>query len=738
VVDARSSDVAGHDLSGTWRAAVADDELVRWFADPEFDDGGWADVRVPSHWRSNDAFAETDGPLLYRTRFDTPIADPPDDWSALDTRWWLCLEGAFYSSDVWLDGDYVGDTEGYFFPHIFEVTDQLELGGEHTLAIDLTCSAQHDRRAKRNLTGVFQHWDCIDPEWNPGGLWRPVRLSTTGPVQIRHARVLCRDATTETATVFLRTVLDTRETRDVEIVTTLAGQRFVETRPLAAGENRVEWTVVVPEPELWWPHALGEQPLYDLAVEVRTEGRVADRRQWRIGLRSVQLRDWMLSVNGERLFLKGSNIGPTAMALGEASDAAIRRDVELGRAAGLDLLRVHAHVTRSALYEAADELGVLLWQDFPLQWGYARTVRRQARRQAREMVDLLAHHASIAVWCGHNEPLALDIDADAIADPQKTRSIAVRGALAMMLPTWNKTVLDHSVRRVLVRNDPSRPAVAHSGVFPHPPQFDGTDSHLYFGWYHGQERQFPQLLRWWPRLGRFVSEFGAQAVPEEASFCEPERWPDLDWSRLAHRHSLQKARFDVYVPPADHRTFDEWRAATQAYQAEVIRFHIEALRRIKYRPTGGFVQFCLTDAHPAVTWSVLDHERRPKAGHLALVAACAPVIVVADRLPEHVTAGEAVALDVHVVSDLRTALEGGVVTARLTWAGGGHEWRWQGDVPPDSCVRAGTLQFQAPDVASELCLDLAYECGVTTAANRYTSRVRDGRESASRMVHPDS
>jgi beta-mannosidase len=720
--DARSAAVGG-DLSGTWRAAVADDELVRWFADPEFDDGGWGEVRVPSHWRSNAAFADTDGPVLYRTRFPTPTADPPDDWSALDTRWWLHLDGAFYSSDVWLDGDYVGDTEGYFFPHVFEVTDQLELGGEHTLAIDLTCAPQRDRRAKRNLTGVFQHWDCLDPDWNPGGLWRPVRITTTGPVQIRHARVLCRDATAEAATVFLRTVLDTRETRDVEIVTTIAGQRFVETRPLAAGENRVEWTVVVPEPELWWPHALGDQPLYDLVVEIRTEDRLADRRHWRLGLRSVQLRDWILHVNGERLFLKGANIGPTAMALGDASDADLRRDVELARSTGLDLLRVHAHVTRRPLYDAADELGMLLWQDFPLQWGYARTVRRQARRQAREMVDLLAHHASIAIWCGHNEPLALDIDADAISDPQKARSIAVRGALAMLLPTWNKTVLDHSVRRVLCRNDPSRPAIAHSGVFPHPPQFDGTDTHVYFGWYHGHHRQFPQLLRWWPRLGRFVSEFGAQAVPDEASFCEPERWPDLDWPRLAQRHSLQKARFDVYVPPADHATFDEWRAATQAYQAEVIRTHVEALRKIKYRPTGGFAQFALTDAHPAVTWSVLDHERRPKAGHAALAAACAPVIVVADPPPSTVAPGSAVASDVHVVSDRRTALDGGIVTARLTWAGGGHEWRWQGDVGPDSCVRVGTLQFEVPDVSGELRLELAYECGDTAATNCYTSRV---------------
>ena len=68
------------------------------------------------------------------------------------------------------------------------------------------------------------------------------------------------------------------------------------------------------------------------------------------------------------------------------------------------------------------------------------------------------------------------------------------------------------------------------------------------------------------------------------------------------------------MPPADHATFESWRDATQAYQAMVVRRQVEALRRIKYRPTGGFAQFCFADGHPAVTWAVLGHDRAPKLG----------------------------------------------------------------------------------------------------------------------------
>ena len=47
--------------------AAADEELRRTYPEPDFDDGAWAEIDVPGHWRSAPAFADADGPLLYRT-----------------------------------------------------------------------------------------------------------------------------------------------------------------------------------------------------------------------------------------------------------------------------------------------------------------------------------------------------------------------------------------------------------------------------------------------------------------------------------------------------------------------------------------------------------------------------------------------------------------------------------------------------------------------------------------------
>lgn len=716
------------ELSQGWRAVAADDDLRRSYQAGDYDDEAWEPIAVPGHWRSTPAFADSDGPILARCRFEAPAP-------AAGRRSWLTLEGLFTQGDVWFDGRYLGDTEGYFFPHSFEVTDALAARSAHTLAVEVTCPTERGEGPRRSLTGAFQSGTYADPAGNPGGIWRPVRVTETGPVRIARLAALCRRADAESAAVVFRATLDSDDARAVRLRTELGGTDHEVDKPLAAGPNTVEWEVVVDRPTLWWPRALGAPNLLDLRVAVLTPGggsagatggpgddgrddgpdggevpgpegpwHPSDERRLRTGLRSVRLRRWVLSVNGERLFLKGANLGPAGLALGEASADEVRADVAHAVAAGLDLVRLHGHVGRPETYDAADEAGLLVWQDMPLRGPYARAVRRQAARQAGELVALLGHHPSVALWCGHDEPVP-----PPAGPPSVATGAAVRHELAaQQRPSWNRTFLDSGIKRALDRADGTRPVVAHSGVLPHPPQLDGTDTHLYAGWHWGDERDLAGLARALPRLVRFVSEFGAAAVPSGAgaAFCEPERWPALDWDRLAAEHGLERARFDRYVPPAAYPTFAAWRDATQRYQAELIRRQVETLRRLKYRPTGGFTLAVLADARPMVSVAVLDHERTPKLGYAALRDACRPVIVVADRLPAVVEPGAALALDVHVVSDLRGPLAGVVVAARLAWADGSHDWRFGGDVPADACVRVGTLQLMAPAVAGPFTLSL--------------------------------
>jgi len=674
--------------SRDWRAHASEPDLAKTFAEPDYDDRAWKHVSVPHHWRAEPAFAENDGPVLYRHRF-THAPDALDDASddAHGPRRWFCeLDGIFYYGDVWLDGEYLGATEGYFARHAFEVTQALRARSEHVLAIEVACPPQHDRSAKRTITGGYWHSPVFDRALNPGGIWRPVRLASSGPVRIDRSRVACVDATVErgrlTCNLTLDAATEPREARLHALVRGPSDEVLLDAWravTLATGTNELAWTLSVDDPPRWWPRALGPQALCSFELAVEVDGEPSDGFWERAAFRDVRREGSMFSVNGERVFLKGASYAPARALLGDADDALLRADVASALDANLDLLRVHTHIAPPALYDAADEVGLLLWQDFPMEGGYARGVRRQAARQARAMVELLGHHPSIVVWCAHDAPLGDDAAARAVANAT--------------VPTWGKEVLDRSTAHAITRYDGTRPVVRSSGA--------GDDSHLWFGWRYGTIGGLAPAVRAVPRLGRFVSALGAQSVPEHSEWMQPERWPHLAWDDLAEHHGMERRAFDTHVPVADTKSFDEWCDATQAYHAALVQLQIEDLRRCKGTPCGGFTVFCLADPAPAVGFGLLDHERAPKRAYGAVRNACRAVLAMVDPRTGNV----------HVANDTRRALAGAEVVVAVD----GRTRQWRGDIAADAVAFVGTADL---DDAVDVEVVLSHP-DVGRVANRY-------------------
>ena len=258
------------DLSGQWRANVADDERRRSAVGLDYFDGDWPEVEVPSHWRNLEPFADNDEaadlPQAIRARARRPQGE----------RHFVTLDGVFYQADVWLDGAYLGDPEGYFFPHSFDITSLSRLATEHVLAVEVACPPQRNRKTKRTITGVFQNWDAMDPTWNPGGLWRPVRIETTGPVRIDRWRVLCRDVNDTRAHLRLHARLDSDVARTVRVRTRVDGELLDQhEQSLAGGLNEVDWNLDI------------NDPAAVVAVDARRSG--PDRRRGRdLGRRRAQ------------------------------------------------------------------------------------------------------------------------------------------------------------------------------------------------------------------------------------------------------------------------------------------------------------------------------------------------------------------------------------------------------------------------------------------------------------------
>jgi len=698
--------------------------LRRNFIEHDFDDDAWLDVTVPGHWAEQPKLASRRS-VLYRTTFSLPN-DPSTD----DGRHWLVFDGIWQSADVWLDGAYLGPTDGWFIPNEFDITDQIHTSetGDHVLAVEVMSQQPNADEPTRNLNGIFDDPDIVGHQ-NRGGIWQPVRIVSTGPVRMIKNRLVCTEASTTAAKVHMRSHLVSDESRSVTITTTLrppgGAPPVVSSRQhdLASGATVLEWDLAITDPQLWWPWQLGDQPMYRVTVSVEVNGSISGIWERTVGLRQIRMKNYVLWINGERLFAKGVDMWPTTTLPADATPEQISGDVARAKDLGLNLLRVESHVARPELYDAADRAGMLIWQDMPMRGEVKRSIQSNAVNAAHRLVDKLGAHPSIAVWCAHYDPTGTSTGRHPLTAIPSRRSVF--SVAKQQTPTWTKSVLDRLVGRAFNRADGSRPVVQGSGSWPSAPQFDGTDTHLRFGWHSGTGRDLESFARRIHRMVRWVSSFGAQSIPHHDQVKVID-WP-ADLGLLAERYGLNETGFRQYLPTSDADTIGDWIEASQAYQSTLLRRQIETLRRLKYKPTGGFTFSALADCRPAISFAIFDHDRQPKHAVAGVKAACQPVIVVADRMPIEVHPGDAVLLDVHVVSDEREPLHDLDVSAHLMWPGGEHMWAWRGQAGADSVSRIGSINWVVPTVNGpvELHLRLRHN-GAEIASNSYRGDIRGG------------
>ena len=682
-------------LSGLWRAHSADDNLRRDFPLVDLDDSDWSEIPVPSHWGLVNDFKDADGPLFYRTRFE--LADPKPD-----QRLWLDLDGVFSQGDIWVDGSFLGVTEGYFFPHSLELTGALRKQKEHLLAIEVASPPSEEDNEKRSLTGFNA------TSVNLGGIWQPVRLRSTGPIAFRHLRTVCVDANPTVATLAVRAVVETTNPCLAIFKTKILGIDHRHRQPLAAGENRVEWTIRIPHPELWWPYELGAQPLVNAEFTLAAEtGEISDKREKQIGFRSIQMKGQHWIINGEKIFVRGANVAALNQNLAGITKEVASANIKSAIDANLNLIRVKGHVTHPSFYDAADEAGMLIWQDMPLTGDYHRSVREQAMRQARELVDNFGHHPSIIVWCGHDNPDPVDM----------TRSAP--SLLEQQKPTWARSVLDQSIRRSLRRQDPSRPAIASAGTLPSLPRPQEANSHLWFGWHQGKVDDLATYLDQQPWAGKFVSAFGSYSVPEKTKISS-EQWPIFDFSKLdAENEDIVDILLRVF-PPEMFSDFESWSAATRSHQAYLLKTQIEILRRRKYRPGGGFTFDSLLDSRYETTSAVIDQEGNSKPAYNTVAAACAETIIVADPFFDLIAREKVIATNVTVIHDGREPIPQALVTSRLTIGDETHVNIWEGSVEADSARHIGRIEYAVPNTVESVNLILELESEEAKAFNQYT------------------
>ena len=373
----------------------------------EVDIASWSTVDLPHDWSIG---SETDfeastaggggffltGIGCYRHEFDTPAS-----WRG--KRVVIEFDGVYGVTQVWLNGELLGEHLYGYTPFRFDLSTHLREDGPNVLAVRVDNSAQPNTR------------------WYSGsGIYRHVRLVVTDRLRVADDSVCIstssasEDSATLSAKLGIRN--DTSETQEVAWsvkVVAADGELAAEARgttTVAAGAvETVKEIIALERPSLWCP----ESPsLYSAVVSVSRGGKEVDSVMVPFGVRTVEVSvDKGLLLNGRAVILCGGNVHHDNGVLGAAAyDRAEERRVELVKAAGFNAIRTSHNPPSAAFLDACDRLGMLVldeafdgWAAKKTPFDYGVFFHKHWREDLSAMLLRDRNHPSVIMWSIGNE-----------------------------------------------------------------------------------------------------------------------------------------------------------------------------------------------------------------------------------------------------------------------------------------------------------------------------------------------
>ncbi|WP_145477807.1 beta-mannosidase [Stenotrophomonas rhizophila] len=484
--------------------------------------------------------------------------------------------------------------------------------------------------------GYHFGWDW-GPRYVTAGIWRPVRLEAWDAQRITDVAVQATALDARRADLTVAVDVESAAARTARLRVAMidpdgkVAATVERAVMLRKGQQSVSLPVRLDQPRRWWPVGHGEQARYTVRASVDAGTSEAAERSIRTGLRTVELRreedakggqGFAFVINGVPIFAKGANVIPFDMFPARIDPARIRRELTAARDANMNMLRNWGggYYEDDAFFDIADELGLLVWQDFMfgggMQPGYDPAFRANVVAEARDNVRRLRAHPSVVLWCGNNE------EETAWKDWGHGRDLkAADPAFAARVWQGYVDLFGNDLRRVVAGEGLGVPYWSSSPSNDlDTVANDSTrgDKHYWQVW-GNPALPVQAYLRETPR---FMSEYGLQAWPVlrtlEGIIPADELRVDSGTVRAhqkfmageGNQRLLQYIEREFGTP----RDFSDFVYLSQVMQAEGIQ--LAALHHRASRPyTMGSLYWQLNDVWPGASWSSIDYAGRWKALH---------------------------------------------------------------------------------------------------------------------------
>jgi beta-mannosidase len=684
-------------------------DLMRagWIADVYADCNSLAAQWVETHY------------WYYRTTFARPDGDA-------NTTCHLVLDGLDYAALIFLNGTCVGRHANAFRPWRADVTGLLRTG-ENELTVRLDCglfraadlrggdcnlevTALTTKRAYLRKPQYTFRWD-----WSPRlisvGIGRPARLEVFNALRLDDVAVSADATGRVMARAWAENATDTP--LDAAIRVTVAredgeGQPVaVDESPAAKIESRTRMLTTetrVIDPSLWWPRGFGDQPLYDVRVELLHAGAAVDQVTRRVGFRTVELRQppaadggtlFQIAVNDEPIFCKGANWVPADLLWQGVTDDDYTALVDLAVEANCNLLRIWGGglYADPALLAACDRAGVLVWHDLPFactKYPGDTAFGDEVRTEIRHNVRARTHHPSLILWCGNNE-VEMGVH-DGWIDSYDSAA------------TPDRKLFFEEFPKLLAAEDDTRPYWPSSPWSPDgsPPNAPHSgDQHPWevsLGEPRGDYRHYLSDTSRFPNEGGMMGPSTLKTLhailPETSRHVGSRIWRHHDNPQNTMRREPlvdHLLRVNLVADPA-RLSFDDYVTYGGILHGEALATAIDHWRARKF-DTSAAIFWMFNDTWPAVvSWTPIDYYRRRKAAFWYVRRAFAPLRAVCTVTDRDVT--------IHVLNDTRREYRL-VLRYGLFGLTGGRPVDESCDIvcPPNAALPAGRIPLSAWDQA---------------------------------------
>lgn len=345
----------------------------------------WTTIQVPACWEAQGHDAFIDGPARYRRQVFIP-----SDWAG--QRIELDCEAVSYACEIFCNGLYAGSHEGMWTPFALDLTGAIRPGQENLIEFVIyKPGKRYPLRA--SLAGFLP-----DVATSFGGIWQPIslRAMAAGLYNVRIKPDLataairvqaCLVETKARAQDCLWHISLTGPDQD-EVIFEIPG---ITSEPL---DETVSPGQVLP----WSP----EQPdLYMVEINCLVEGKAIANTRKRVGFRRFSALGDQVMLNDQPFMVRGIlswGWDPNTIAPYQNLETA-RAEMQRVRAMGFNLIKLCLFVPNQAYLDAADEEGMLLWQELPM-WlpEVTPSLRSRAPQEYQEITDLVAHHPSVVMY----------------------------------------------------------------------------------------------------------------------------------------------------------------------------------------------------------------------------------------------------------------------------------------------------------------------------------------------------